>query len=475
MRLPAGARVAVIGAGPSGLVTAKHALDAGLDVTVFEASDDLGGQWHTSAAHSGVWPAMPTNTSRAMTAFSDLDPSPDAPLHPLATQIHAYLHAYAERFGLADRIRLRTPVRRVTRAREVDGERYDGVVVASGRFCRPARIPALDAFAGDAIHAFDYPGAAAYRGRRVLVYGNGVSGLEIASDLAAVTDVVSAFRKPRYVIQKVVDGVSSDWQWYTAAGALERRLLPRDELARTLRARVLRVAGDPADHGAPAPDPDILTAGLSLCQEYLAQVAGGQIVCRPGIAAIDGREVMFSDGTTETVDAAVWATGYDLHLPYLADDVWAVTGPDLALHQRTLHPDLPGFGFVGQFLTQGPYLPLLELQARWIVNLWTGAVAPPDPMAPAVAGLDVHHALALLLADESGVAPDVGARPDLADDLLFGPLVPLRWRLDGPGALPDAPARFAAAVAASPRVPTTPADVAALRALGVSVPSSPGP
>jgi cation diffusion facilitator CzcD-associated flavoprotein CzcO len=77
MRLPAGARVAVIGAGPSGLVASKHALDAGFDVTVFEASDALGGQWQTTAAHSGVWAGMHTNTSRPMTAFSDF-PAPSA-------------------------------------------------------------------------------------------------------------------------------------------------------------------------------------------------------------------------------------------------------------------------------------------------------------------------------------------------------------------------------------------------------------
>ena len=71
MRLQSGARVAIVGAGPSGLVAAKHALQAGFDVAVFEASDHLGGQWHTTAAHSGVWPGMHTNTSRAMTAFSD--------------------------------------------------------------------------------------------------------------------------------------------------------------------------------------------------------------------------------------------------------------------------------------------------------------------------------------------------------------------------------------------------------------------
>src|SRR5215210_1828945 len=78
-------------------------------------------------------------------------------------------------------------------------------------------------------------------GRRVLVYGNGISGLEIASDLARITDVVSAFRKPRYVIRKVVDGVPSDWQWYTLFGAIERRTVPPDEWGKRQRERILRL------------------------------------------------------------------------------------------------------------------------------------------------------------------------------------------------------------------------------------------
>lgn len=43
-RLDEGSRVAVIGAGPGGLVAAKEAIEAGYAVCVFEASDDLGGQ-----------------------------------------------------------------------------------------------------------------------------------------------------------------------------------------------------------------------------------------------------------------------------------------------------------------------------------------------------------------------------------------------------------------------------------------------
>ena len=152
----------------------------------------------------------------------------------------------------------------------------------------------------------------------------------------------------------------------------------------------------------------------------------------------------FIDGSVETVDAIVCATGYDLDIPYLDDEVWAVLGPDLELYQRTFHPDLPGFGVIGQFLAQGPYFPLLELQARWIVGTWAGDVPPPDEarvrrvIAEPPPALDPHNVLAMTLADELGVAPDLLARPGLTKALLFGPLLPPRYRLDGPGAQPDA-------------------------------------
>jgi cation diffusion facilitator CzcD-associated flavoprotein CzcO len=215
--------VAVVGAGPSGLAAAKHAVEAGFDTTVFEASGDLGGQWQAGAAHSGVWPGMRANTSRAMTAFSDFPGPADLPLHPAAEQVHAYLRAYADRFCVTPRIRFGARVTAVEAGWRVDGEPFDAVVIASGRFRRPSVAPGLDRFSGERLHAYAYPGAEPFRDRRVLVYGNGISGLEIASDLAPVASVVSAFRKPRYVIRKVVDGVSSDWQWYTHFAALQRR------------------------------------------------------------------------------------------------------------------------------------------------------------------------------------------------------------------------------------------------------------
>ena len=173
------------------------------------------------------------------------------------------------------------------------------------------------------------------------------------------------------------------------------------------------------------------------------------------------------------MEAIVCATGYAVDVPYLHPGIRELLGPDLALVHRTLHPDLPGLGVVGQFLAQGPYFPLLELQARWIVGVWAGDIVPPEDAAmrralaqPAPA-LETHNALAATLAEQAGVAPDLAGRPDLAEPLLFGPMLPPRYRLDGPGAQPEAEVYLREQLAASPRAPVDPAQVAELRAFGL--------
>ena len=229
---------------------------------------------------------------------------------------------------------------------------------------------------------------------------------------------------------------------------------------------MLRVAGNPADFGAPEPGPDPLTAGIALCQDYLAEIRTGRIACRPAIAGVEGRDVVFSNGSRARVDAIICATGYEADIPYLDEGLWRAT------YLRTLHPDAPTLGLVGQFFAQGPYFPLLELQARWVVAIWAGDVKAPDAevmraqLVPAPP-IDAHNAFATMLSEELGVAPDLLARPELTEPLLFGPMLPSRYRFDGPGAQPEAPGRFAEHLAASPRAPVDPADVDALRRFGL--------
>ena len=64
---PMGKSVAVIGAGPGGLVAARWLLSQGFEPTIFEQGPMLGGQWTGQDGRSGVWPTMHTNSSRTMT------------------------------------------------------------------------------------------------------------------------------------------------------------------------------------------------------------------------------------------------------------------------------------------------------------------------------------------------------------------------------------------------------------------------
>src|SRR6478736_5210763 len=111
--------VAVIGAGPGGLVAARWLLSQGFEVTIYEQAPMLGGQWTALEGRSGVWPTMHTNTSRIMTAFSDLEHDSDL-VYPSNRDILDYLHRYAATFGLTPRIRFGNRVELLQR----DGARW---------------------------------------------------------------------------------------------------------------------------------------------------------------------------------------------------------------------------------------------------------------------------------------------------------------------------------------------------------------
>ena len=97
--------------------------------------------------------------------------------------------------------------------------------------------------------------------------------------------------------------------------------------------------------------------------------------------------------------------------------------------------------------------------------VWSGAVDLPDhahmrrTIAQPRPPLDAHNALALTLSEELGVAPEPADWDDLGEPLLFGPMLPPRYRLTGPGAKPDARRLFTEQLAASPRAPVDPADL----------------
>jgi dimethylaniline monooxygenase (N-oxide forming) len=466
--------VAVIGAGPGGLIAARWLLSQGFEPTIFEQNPTLGGQWTGLAGRSGVWPAMHTNTSRVLTAFSDLEPASTA-VFPSSQEILAYLQRFAEKFDLVPRIRFDTAVELVSRAD--DGwrvshsgttEHFDRVVVASGRFHSPAvpPVPGLASFTGAAgvSSTYDYREPSRYLGKRVLVAGCAVSALEIAVALAQLgaASVALTQRRQRYVLPKFAAGVPSDHRIFTRYGVLSSEALPGPEIDRQLKEIVIEAGGSPQQYGAPEPDPSLFAAGVTLNQEYLPLVAEGRITVRPWLQSVESSTVTFTDGHTEDFDAIVFGTGFDLTLPFLSDEIRAVLDVDAAhldTDRYTFHPDLPGLAFMGMWDQSGGYFVPLELQARWIAYAWGGVVAAAsegDQRAAIVAyrsrrGMSQKTRMnlaALAFARAAGVEPHLDNWPDLRRALLFGPLAPSSFRLEGRDALPDAPTRFARDAAA---------------------------
>src|ERR1700729_2739279 len=108
--------VAIIGGGPAGLVAARFLKQHGFNPVIFEAAAAVGGQWNAASPASAVWPGMRTNTSRILTAFSDLDHPAGTNVYPSQTDMLSYLERYAESMHLAPHLRLSRPVELVERA-----------------------------------------------------------------------------------------------------------------------------------------------------------------------------------------------------------------------------------------------------------------------------------------------------------------------------------------------------------------------
>ena len=139
-------RIAIVGAGPSGLA-ALHALTAaGFDAVALERRSQIGGVWSLDGRSTAAYRSLHLITSRARTEFTALRMARGTPDYPSRDAVGAYLESYAERFGLHERIRLRTPVERAERVAggggAVEGVRFDVLVPGNGHHEGAAGPPA---------------------------------------------------------------------------------------------------------------------------------------------------------------------------------------------------------------------------------------------------------------------------------------------------------------------------------------------
>lgn len=382
-------RVAVIGAGAAGLAAVKALGDADVPTVGFEAAEQVGGLWVYGAPDSPAYRTLHLNTSRGRTQFADHPMPTDWPDYPDHRRVAGYLADYAERFGLTDTIRLRHTVERVTR--HPDGTwtvaasgpsgpvevTVDAVVVANGH----NRVPRLPdpGYPGECtaeqIHSHDYRGPEQLAGRRVLVVGGGNSAMDIAVDASyAATRTLLSLRRGVWVVPKYLLGRPSD----TLNGALARRL-PWRLRQRISQTMLSATVGNPTRYGLPAPTYGFLQDHPTLSDGLLSRLTHGDVEARPGVAALDGDRVEFTDGRSDSVDLIIWCTGYRVDVPFLDPALLAGGADTLPLYRHVFHPDAPGLSFVGLMQSTGSAFPLVEAQAKLIAAHLAGRYALPDP------------------------------------------------------------------------------------------------
>lgn len=244
-------KVAIIGAGPAGLAAAKYLTAQATfeEIVIFEQQDQVGGIWNYTGLAPGscrapqedpfcppdepirlgakatpiftspMYENLHANIPGGLMNFSSQKFPDDARLFPERVMIQEYLVQYAE--DVRSLVQFSQKVKRVTLTPrdghdkwEVETEftlnghitrgSYDAVVVANGHYSTPF-IPAMknmrefnETYPGVITHSKQYRTPHPFQDQKVVVVGNGPSGLDIALqiDQECMKPVLMSVRHP---------------------------------------------------------------------------------------------------------------------------------------------------------------------------------------------------------------------------------------------------------------------------------------
>ena len=351
-------RVVVIGAGFGGIGIAIGLRDDGARVTVVERQDGVGGTWRAN-----TYPGAACDIPSHLYSFSFAPKDDWSRVYAPQAEILAYLEQVVDDHDLRPHIRTGVEVVAATWdeptctwAVELDtGETLvcDVLVAATGQLSRPLvpDVPGLDDFPGPVMHSATWDHDVDLEGARVAVVGSGASAVQFLPPVAEVAARTTLFqRTPPWVLGRFDRAIGplaravlarvpgareayrfAIWAWKEASWVAFREGTAANALLRRLAAARLRQrVADPELRERLAPD---FTPGckriLASNEWYDALQRDDVTVLDEGLARVEGRSVVGTDGSRVEVDAILLGTGFsatDLLVPIR---VTGRTGRDL--------------------------------------------------------------------------------------------------------------------------------------------------
>ena len=378
--LPAHIRIAIVGAGFSGLGAAIALSNEGYgdDLIILERRSDVGGTWHDNS-YPGCRCDVPSN----LYSFS-FAPNPQwSETFSGQPEIERYLQATARRFGVLEKIAFGAELesaswdvdRAVWRIETSRGSlTADFVVSGSGLLSEPFEpdLPGAPSFAGTTFHSAQWDHSHDLTGRRVAVIGTGASTIQFLPTVQRSAGHLTLFqRTPPWVFphrnrptRRLERAAYTLVPWtqrfsrarnYWVGEFLLGRMLIRNSatlqrLERLAKGFLARQVADPALRAVLTPT---YTPGckrlLQSNDYYPALQRPNVMVITEKIIEIQPRGVVTADGVLHEVDTIIYGTGFAVTANPMAEQVRGLDGRTLREHwaatgmQAYCGTTVPGF------------------------------------------------------------------------------------------------------------------------------------
>ena len=384
-------KVAVIGAGPSGITAIKNFADQGFEVTAFERCEGVGGNWRFNdpSGHSSVFETTHIISSKYTSYYEDY-PFPEGTSdYPSHKELLSYFNGYAQKFNLLPLIKFGTEVlscqqsinntwqirwKQIATGKEsVDS--YDGLVVCNGHHHEPRYPNYPGEFTGEYIHSHDYKKASPFKDKKVLVIGGGNSACDVAVETARVSKSTAiSWRRGYYLIPKFMFGLT------TYIYAKQSRWLPKFIRYPLMRLTLEWIQGKNQDIGLPKVENDVMATHPTVNSELYDAIRHGKVKPFGDIMNFDGKTVHFKDGISQDFDVVIACTGFRIKHKFFDKALINFESGPVPLLHKMIPEKIKNLYFIGLFQPLGCIWPGAELQSKLAAKHLAGLWSPQKPI-----------------------------------------------------------------------------------------------